>query len=237
LAPTEESTASELNNDDLFAMYPNCLSPVLIGNGKCDVLLNTTECGFDGGDCDRICDAANGGCEVFNSIFPDCVPDKEQWYGNIENGTTNEIELIWPYWLKDGLCDAFCEYVQCGVVWLPSIISHQRWLNLPLNIRIVVNTPECNFDDGDCLEFNEKYPDCTIGLTTKQCFQGVCSCFDPIVYSEECGWDGGDCEGMEEICEETASYENDDDMAANSFAVDSQQCALLTFLAAASCVF
>ena len=26
----------------------------------------------------------------------------------------------------------------------------------------VVNTPECNYDDGDCLEFNEKYPNCNV---------------------------------------------------------------------------
>lgn len=66
-------------------------------------------------------------------------------------------------------------------------------------------------------------------LTTKQCFKGVCGCYDPSLYSEECGWDGGDCEGMEEICEEIASF----NMATNSFAVDSQQFTLLTFLAAA----
>jgi LNR domain len=109
LAPTEESTAS----DDVVDMYPNCsFFTAFIGDGECDVYLNSTECGFDGGDCDKFCDAVNGGCDVFNRLFPDCVPDKtvEQWYGNIEDGTTNEIELMWPYWLKDGLCDAICEY-------------------------------------------------------------------------------------------------------------------------------
>jgi hypothetical protein len=74
-------------------------------------------------------------------------------------------------------------------------------------------------------------------LTTKQCFQGLCNCYDPFVYSEECGWDGGDCEGAEEICKEIASYENDDIMAVSSFAVDSRQSALRMFLAAASLVF
>lgn len=152
-------------------MYPNCLSPVLIGigDGKCDVLLNTTECGFDGGDCDRICDAANGGCEVFNRIFPDCVPDTtaQQWYGNIVSFYYDEIELIWPYWLKDGHCDAICEYRYnvdlCDFKASFCINAGSNHI-FSLIMLTTVNTPECNFDDGDCLEFNEKYPDCTIAL-------------------------------------------------------------------------
>lgn len=32
--------------------------------------------------------------------------------------------------------------------------------------------------------------------------QGYCDCVDdPMTYTEECEWDGGDCEGKEELCE------------------------------------
>ena len=39
----------------------------------------------------------------------------------------------------------------------------------------------------------------------KQFSQGWCACLDenPIEYTEACGWDGGDCEGVEELCEGT----------------------------------
>ena len=36
--------------------------------------------------------------------------------------------------------------------------------------------------------------------------QGFCACLpenNDGEYSEECGWDGGDCEGLEELCEGT----------------------------------
>ena len=35
--------------------------------------------------------------------------------------------------------------------------------------------------------------------------QGYCGCTDEdsLEYTEACGWDGGDCEGVEELCEGT----------------------------------
>jgi hypothetical protein len=52
------------------------------------------------------------------------------------------------------------------------------------------NTAECNWDGGDCLEFNTNYPKCTaeyphfIG-------DGVCNFLQHN--TTECNWDGGDC--------------------------------------------
>ncbi len=55
-----------------------------------------------------------------------------------------------------------------------------------------MNTPECNFDGGDCLEFNAKYPNCTFD-DMQPGLIGDGSCDGGRYNSLECGWDGGDC--------------------------------------------
>ena len=63
------------------------------------------------------------------------------------------------------------------------------------------NTEICDFDGGDCLAANEKYPDCPAlkpdnelgfdGLDGKAIGDGKCD--GGILNTKECGWDGGDC--------------------------------------------
>ncbi|GFH56464.1 hypothetical protein CTEN210_12940 [Chaetoceros tenuissimus] len=53
------------------------------------------------------------------------------------------------------------------------------------------NTKECGWDDGDCIEFNEKYPNCT---APRPEWVGNSECNDyPPYNTTECGFDGGDC--------------------------------------------
>jgi hypothetical protein len=52
-------TLSDCNSDgrdcvQFLKLYPSCIVPLpeLVGNGECDgVAYNTTDCGWDGGDC------------------------------------------------------------------------------------------------------------------------------------------------------------------------------------------
>ena len=46
--------------------------------------------------------------------------------------------------------------------------------------------------EGDCVEFNAKYPDCTV---TSPNYIGDGECDDYLSYKNtaECGWDGGYC--------------------------------------------
>ena len=52
------------------------------------------------------------------------------------------------------------------------------------------NSFECGFDAGDCIEFNEKYPNCTASSPDMFLGNGYCS---TEYNTEECGFDGGDC--------------------------------------------
>ncbi|KAL3933314.1 MAG: hypothetical protein SGARI_003735, partial [Bacillariaceae sp.] len=196
--PTEDTTSTQeeeesgvsLSSSNLTLpspdVYPNCTIPLnfpdaphypmpQIGNGHCDYPLNNADCGFDEGDCD-----------VFNELFPNCVPNKMEtiWLELVMDGVP--VEYWWPYWLKDGFCDPDCNVSRAQLPYLQS----------------TVNTPECNFDDGDCIEFNAKYPDCHTNYPMAV-GDMYCDCLDnPELYTEECGWDGGDCVGMEDACEE-----------------------------------
>lgn len=51
------------------------------------------------------------------------------------------------------------------------------------------NTAECNFDGGDCVGFNEIYPNCTAPYESLL-GDGYCL---TLTNTPECGYDGGDC--------------------------------------------
>ena len=53
------------------------------------------------------------------------------------------------------------------------------------------NPEECGFDDGDCEEFNQNYPNCDVESPSLD-GNGICN--RGAYNTEECGWDGGDCD-------------------------------------------
>ena len=53
-----------------------------------------------------------------------------------------------------------------------------------------LNSEICGYDGGDCLEFNGKYPNCTVEITS---FIGDEFCEGGEYNTAECGYDGGDC--------------------------------------------
>ena len=56
----------------------------------------------------------------------------------------------------------------------------------------IYNTPECNYDQGDCLDFNVQYPSCNV---PKPFSIGDGFCDGGVYNTVECGFDGGDCIG------------------------------------------
>ena len=52
------------------------------------------------------------------------------------------------------------------------------------------NTEECNYDKGDCIQFNLEYPDCKAPFPE---FIGNGMCSGGDYDTEACGYDGGDC--------------------------------------------
>lgn len=53
----------------------------------------------------------------------------------------------------------------------------------------ILNSIECGFDGGDCLDFNVAWPNCKVPDAFKV-GDGEC---DELYNKEECGYDGGDC--------------------------------------------
>jgi len=65
----------------------------------------------------------------------------------------------------------------------------------------IYNTKQCNYDGGDCKQYNAKFPKCEI--LTSQSFDdndgippalGDGSCNGGDFNTEDCGFDAGDCE-------------------------------------------
>lgn len=54
-----------------------------------------------------------------------------------------------------------------------------------------LNIQACNFDNGDCAEFNASFPQCLASIPSK-IGNGICDDFFPY-NSKLCGYDGGDC--------------------------------------------
>lgn len=144
---TEAAPVSDNVIASYFEPYPDCNvdtsnTPWFArhpGDGVCAYELNTPECGFDGGDCDE-----------FNEKWPDCKPivgepinqgvDPVSRFGSpsgfwyIGDGGFNPKVQFWYEMLNNTECDPF------------------------------LNTESCNFDGGDCLDFNKMYPLCNATL-------------------------------------------------------------------------
>ena len=92
----------------LLKGYPKCNgNPSWIADGSCDELINTAECGWDGGDC-----LVDG--------YPDCHVDNPSKIGNLAcDGDYNTAECGWD----GGDCffvkyhDAACAGTRLGRVW------------------------------------------------------------------------------------------------------------------------
>ena len=66
------------------------------------------------------------------------------------------------------------------------------------------NIQQCNFDGGDCDEFNQLYPNCKVP-DPSHIGDGLCDNSEPY-FTEECGMDGGDCDDYPVDCDAQDTY-------------------------------
>jgi hypothetical protein len=105
--------------------------PKTVGDGVCQLWLNTTACGFDGGDC--------------MMTYDFCDVEDEEYLGDgyCDGGEYNTEECGWDH----GDC------VECmDLIDDPSLLGDGE-CNLDNNIT------ECNYDAGDCLGYYNDYYD------------------------------------------------------------------------------
>ena len=126
----------------------------------------------DDGFCDKElntleCEWDGGDCDEFNRLYPE-----------------RECRVGFDY---DGGCESFrSAYPNCKQMGDDSYFYYKLgngWCDLKYN------TANCEWDGGDCLEFNKKYPNCKI-RDPQWLGNGVCS---ENENNAECGWGGGDC--------------------------------------------
>jgi len=163
-----------------------------LGNDECDGgVLNSIECGFDGGD-----------CVDFNLAWPDCyVPD--------------------AFKVGDGKCDELYNKEKCGYDGgdcCPYASDDEHFFNGVCDGGYY-NTQACGFDNGDCDEINLMYPVCPFEILASrigtEMFQSIIIgdgiCQSGIYLLEECFFEGGDCVG----CVENANI--DPELVGNGF--------------------
>jgi hypothetical protein len=148
--------------------------PSEVGNGVCNIVHNTKECGFDGGDCDFYNSLVLNGCDVNK-----------------------------PHYLGNGECANFAPYntEACGwdggdCVYFNSLVLNDCPVRFPNSIgngvcAIEYNTEACGWDGGDCDLYNSLVG-CTVS-SPNILGNDICENYAPY-NTEACGWDGGDCD-------------------------------------------
>jgi hypothetical protein len=186
-------------------------------NGICDEgVLNSLECDWDGGDC----------VTAEPSLNPTASPSL-QYITQPSNFPSNEpsLECIVddPSKLGNGICDNDTMFNTERCSW-DGLDCEQRnnqliakypdcfWIEISqLGDGIChgsLNNVDCGYDDGDCNEFNLKYPNCGTDssnngdmyyyyeINPQSVGNGIC---DDEQNTKDCGWDGSDCIDVDSI--------------------------------------
>lgn len=124
--------------------------------------------GIAGGSCNQDynneqCGYDDGNCLDLNKNYPGCKAKYDKQLG-------------------DGICQ---NYDRVG--------SYEVYSNaeIPVQDKGTYNTEECEFDGGDCVEFNEKFPNCIVDEPFRV---GDNICNRGFKNTAECGFDSGDCD-------------------------------------------
>ena len=151
-----------------------------IGDGQCDLSLNTKECYFDGGDCQpMVCIEAGMNC-IVESIMS-CEYGLGDGFCDDELNT-EECNFDHGDCIEDG-CPETCDFglldFSLGCTLIGNGFCDER-----------LNIASCNYDGGDCFQCPEdcNYPEPWLGCW--EIGNGFCTA---ALNVSSCYFDGGDC--------------------------------------------
>jgi hypothetical protein len=170
-----------------------------IGDGFCDGLFNTTECGMEGGDCLPCNDGYVGiNCKLF---YPNCSVPNPQWIGDgaCDGDVYNTEACGWDG--KDcRQCDDGYFGPNCTLYYPNCSVPYPEYIADGICDGDVYNTEACGWDGTDCgLPCDDGYfgPNCTLYYPNCSVpypeYIGDGTCDRDVYNTEACGWDGTDC--------------------------------------------
>lgn len=165
-----------------------------------------------------------GSLNIFMIVYVSIVA-KLQADGYFLKTTYPNCDVLDPSLIGNKICE-FRSYniEECGFDGGDCIDFNEKYPNCTVEYPSYIgdgicrggeyNTEECGWDGGDCIDFHTKYPNCTVEYPS-YIGDGYCSIDDFFCLeenncrhynTEECGWDGGDCEGGNKILWENFRY-------------------------------
>jgi hypothetical protein len=175
-----------------------------IGDGFCDGLFNTTECGLDGTDCPPPCD--NDGyfgpnCTLF---YPNCSVPIPEWIG--DGACDGDVYNTEACGFDGTDCPPPCDNdgyfgPNCTLFYPNCSVPNPQWIGDGTCNGDVYKTEACGWDGTDCPPpcddgyFGPNctlyYPNCSVPSQYRNWIgDGFC---DDVYNTTECGNDGGDC--------------------------------------------
>lgn len=201
--------------------HPDCLLFRLegkeqLGNGVCDYAANSNPM-RDFNPNTEACEWDMGDCLEWNEKYKDCVPGthpselyKRSWIdrSGLGVGSCKKEYNREECGFDVGLCTEFNEkYPACEAID-PSRVGDGKCDNAVIGMytwdtevtdKGTFNTEECQYDGGDCDDFNAKYPNCVVPepfrIGDGEC-GGDIDFNAKYLMTEECGYDGGDCDEL-----------------------------------------
>jgi hypothetical protein len=176
-------------------------NPLYVGDGRCDDILNTMLCGWDGGDCCRstCTESLLQVCDDFDCLDPDALaaeyavltlPSCEDTHPEVGDGACDVDVNVGECKFDGGdCCPTTCSGEACGggTYWCRDVAVFRNCPKLSDPNRLgdgvcdpsPFNTKDCGFDAGDC---------CESTCRGEKCGLGVYNCKDPTALGA-CGVD------------------------------------------------
>lgn len=186
-------------DDDASEDYPDCERDTsVLGDAICDFVLNTADCGFDGGDCCKCTcvDTDESVCGENGAGFFCVDPNASENCGPTPSPTEAEYPVCAGYLphVGDGYCDednnnAGCGYDGgdcCSCTCIDGPINECGTYGRGFDCRDPGVPPNCDVTPSPAAGLG--HPDCKENLYFFQ--NGYCN---GELNNAECGWDGGDC--------------------------------------------